>query len=116
MTIRPDFDEAMCRYLQAVDQYGDQHPTTQYLWTFVIDTAPPDFQRLMRDQANELDLLPEPEYTDKGEPVYRLDAIASKLGMSMDEAEQRLHELCDIKRARGCDPGVYTDIKTHRRH
>lgn len=115
MTRTPEFDDALRRYQQAERQYGDMHPTTLYLWQFVMDTAPPEYMKAAEDLMTEMNMMPEARYTDDGEPVVRLEDMAVKCGMSPEEAQQSIEEFIAMRKAAGREGGIYTNIRTHRR-
>ena len=43
--------------------------------------------------AREMGLMPEPCYLEDGTKVFSLQSVAAHLGLSMDEAEEAMHEM-----------------------
>ena len=113
MNITPAFNDVMQRYMQAVEQYGHEPPTCAYLFSEMVEVAPPEFMDLMSDTAKEMDLMPEPRYTEDGEAVYSLDEVAKRCGVSPDEAQQHLDELMQ---ATGRESRTYESIETLARN
>lgn len=56
----------------------------------VYDLAPESFRQEMHDMAVQMGLRPpKPDgYTEDGQPIYSLEGIAKRLGISMEEAKQ----------------------------
>jgi len=79
--------------------------------------APPSLYEFMARQAQALDLIPEADgYTDDGEPVYSLEAIAAKLGMDMDEAKEAMDAMLEDRAALGLPTALVEPGKVHRKH
>ncbi|ABM37956.1 hypothetical protein Pnap_2654 [Polaromonas naphthalenivorans CJ2] len=113
----PEFMAAMSACLRLVETLGMDHPDTTRAMQRAMALSPPSLNAFMADKARELDLIPEADgYTDDGQPVYSLEAIAAKLGMSMDEAKQAMDAMLADRAALGL-PAVLIDPATvHRKH
>lgn len=74
----------------------------------MYDAAPEFFRREMHDMAVQMGLMPKvPDgYTDDGQPVYELEGIAKRLGLSEEEAKRAAQEL-------GIQPGNTTFNRTN---
>jgi hypothetical protein len=85
----PEFIEAMHLTGHLKDTLGMDHPETGKALAQAMEIAPEGLKQRMHDMAVEMDLIPAiPDgYTDDGQPVYRLDGIADRLGISLEEAE-----------------------------
>lgn len=84
----PEFLEAMHACLILKDELGLEHPETSRALMVAMALAPDSLKDFMAEQAKELGLMPEPDgYTEDGEPVFTLESIAAKMGMSMEEAQ-----------------------------
>ncbi|MBV5309313.1 hypothetical protein [Chromatium okenii] len=71
-----------------------QTPEALQAFARMIDAAPQSFLDMMHNKVVEMGLIPDkPDgYTSDGEPVYRLDAVATRLGISQAEAEESLRD------------------------
>ena len=100
--VNPEFFKAFDHYKAMVKQYGDDHPITEQAFLLTWHYTPENIKEEMSAKAKELDLLPPPSgYTDDGEPMYDLRDIAKHLGVSFEDAEQRLLQLVANKKAVG---------------
>lgn len=74
----------------------------------MYDAAPESFRKEMQDMAVQMGLMPKvPDgYTDDGKPVYRLEGLAKRLGISEEEARRAAREL-------GIQPGTATVNRTN---
>lgn len=84
-----EFIEAMHLAGHLKDTLGIEHPETGRALAHAMELAPESFKQNVHDMAVEMGLMPAtPDgYTDDGQPVYRLDGIADRLGISLEEAE-----------------------------
>ena len=100
--VNPEFFKAFEHYKAMVKQYGDDHPITEQAFLLTLHYSPEHIKDEMNTKAKELDLLPPPSgYTDDGEAIYDLRDIAKHLGVSFEEAEQKLLQLMANKKAVG---------------
>jgi hypothetical protein len=76
-----------------------------------IELAPKELIDEFCDMAREMGLMPEADgYLDDGSPMYRLDDIAERLGVSPAEAEEAMHRMLTEREALGLpNTGVVTD-------
>ena len=109
--VNPEFFKAFDHYKAMVKQYGDDHPITEQALILTMHYTPEHIKKEMDAKAKELNLLPPPSgYTDDGEPMYRLEDIASHLGMSFEDAEQHLLRMMDNRKQVGLsNDGVLID-------
>ena len=107
----PEFFKAFDHYKAMRIKYGEHHPITEQALILTMHYTPEHIKKEMDAKAKELNLLPPPSgYTDDGEPMYRLEDIASHLGMSFEEAEQRLLQMMDNRKQVGLsNDGVLID-------
>ena len=76
--VHPEFFKAFDHYKAMLEQYGDDHPITEQALILTMHYTPEHIKKEMDAKAKELNLLPPPSgYTDDGEPMYRLEDIAS---------------------------------------
>ncbi|MBK1640690.1 hypothetical protein CKO12_02100 [Chromatium okenii] len=97
-------DEISAAFIDAGNEYSalverglGGSPEASRAFARMLETAPQSFLDMMHNKVVEMGLMPEqPDgYTAAGEPVYRLDAVATRLGMSEQEAEESLREFQD---------------------
>ena len=111
----PEFFKAFDHYKAMLKQYGDDHPITEQALILTMHYTPEHIKKEMDAKAKELNLLPPPSgYTDDGEPMYRLEDIASHLGMSFEDAEQHLLQMMDNCQKVGLsNDGILTNSNIH---
>ena len=113
--IDPEFFKAFDHYKAMVRQYGDDHPITEQALILTMHYTPEHIKAEMHQKAKELDLLPPPSgYSDNGEPMYRLEDIAKHLGITFEEAEQRLLQMMNNRQKVGLpNDGVLINPNTN---
>lgn len=100
--VDPEFFKAFDHYKAMIEQYGEDHPITEQAFMMTLHYTPEHIKAEMNAKAKELNLLPPPSgYTDDGEPMYNLEDIAKHLGISFEEAEQKLLQIMDSRTAVG---------------
>ena len=112
----PEFLAAMSACLDLVNTLGQDHPDATLALMRAMALAPPSMHKFVATQAHELGLVPEADgYTDAGEPVFSLEAIAAKLGIGMEEAKESMQSMLAAREDMGL-PNVLIDPATvHRR-
>jgi hypothetical protein len=94
MNVNPLFIHLMDRYM-ALDAagLGDTDEACQ-LFVEAMDYAPESFKRDLRSKAIELGLMPEkPDgYSDDGQPLYHLEAMANRLGIDPEEIPETIKQ------------------------
>ncbi|MBV5309577.1 hypothetical protein [Chromatium okenii] len=97
-------DKLSAAFLNASNEYSElvaqglgESPAAARAFARMMENAPQSFMDVAHDVAMEMGLMPEkPDaYTANGEPVYLLESIATRLGISKEEAEKSLHEFED---------------------
>ena len=115
----PEFSALMAQYRDTSAGLGDNHPHARRLLLLAIQTAPAWFLDQMHDMARDMGLMPEPfGCDDNGQKFYRLDDMASMLGIPLTEAQQHMDQLQGDSEALGLS-GVLlaTDAQElHRLH
>ncbi len=113
--IDPEFFKAFDHYKAMVKQYGDDHPITEQALILTMHYTPEHIKEEMHQKAKELNLLPPPSgYSDNGEPMYRLEDIAKHLGITFEEAEQRLLQMMNNRQKVGLpNDGVLINSNIH---
>ncbi|MCU4495791.1 hypothetical protein [Acinetobacter ursingii] len=116
--VDPEFFKAFDHYKNMVEQYGDDHPITEQALLLTLHYTPEHIKAEMNAKAKELNLLPPPSgYTDDGELMFSLEDIVKHLGVSFEEAEQKLLSLMDNRQQVGLsNDGIYvnSDVKINR--
>lgn len=104
-TPSPEFLAAASAFRDLLVQDRAHTPAGLRAWQAVMETAPPEFLETMHAEAVRLGLIPEkPDgYTDEGEPVYRLEEIARRAGLSVEEAEASIIEFSAVTGAQEVD-------------
>ena len=113
--VNPEFFKAFDHYKAMLKQYGDDHPITEQALILTMHYTPEHIKAEMHQKAKELNLLPPVSgYTDDGQPMYRLEDIASHLGMSFEDAEQHLLQMMDNRQQVGLsNDGILTNSNIH---
>ena len=113
--VDPEFFKAFDHYKAMVKQYGDDHPITEQAIILTMHYTPEHIKEEMHQKAKELNLLPPPSgYSDNGEPMYRLEDIAKHLGITFEEAEQRLLQMMNNRQKVGLpNDGVLINPNTN---
>lgn len=115
----PEFMAAMGRVRHLGEKLGIAHPMTGDALAQAMEIAPEAFRQEAHDMAVEMGLVPaKPDaYTEDGQPLYRLDGIAARLGISMEEAEAAAAAMVADRAARGLPTEVIsTDAVIHTTH
>ena len=107
----PEFMAAVSRCLRLVEAIGEEHPDTLRAMMLAMELAPKELIDEFGDMAREMGLMPEADgYLDDGSPMFRLEDIATRLGMSIAEAEEAMHKMLADREALGLsNAGVVTD-------
>lgn len=115
----PAFLAAVDECLRLVETLGAEHPETKRAIAIGIGLAPPPLIDEMHAMADSLGLIPKAcGYLADNQPMFRLDDIAAKLGITQEEAAATLHDLQAEREARGLsNAGVVTDLEhIHQKH
>lgn len=113
----PEFMAAMSACLRLVESLGMEHPDTTRAMQRAMALAGPSMNTFMADTAKELGLIPEADgYTDEGQPLYSLEAIAAKLDMSMEEAQAAMDAMLEDRAALGLPAVLVNPATVHRKH
>jgi hypothetical protein len=114
----PEFLAAIDKRRELADALGEEHPDTMRAMMLAMELAPPHIHAMMGEKARELDLMPEADgYLDDGSPMYRLDDIAERLGVPLEEAAEAMHTMLAEREALGLsNDGIVKDAaRIHRR-
>jgi hypothetical protein len=114
----PEFMDAIERHRRLVETLGMDHPDTMREMLLVMELAPDELKDEMADMAREMGLMPEADgYLEDGSPMFRLDDIAERLGVSPAEAEEAMHRMLAEREALGLsNAGIVTDsCRIHRK-
>lgn len=97
LTEHSRFMEAGSALVSLRQQHGDEAldtPEAQALFMQLMEDAPPEFMKVIHDEAQALDLLPEAKYVNAaGETVYSAGQLAEKLGIPQEQVESDLKRL-----------------------
>ena len=69
-----------------------QHEEASHIFAQMLPLMPPEMQDRVHNKAVELGLMPEKPhgYTDAGDAMYRLEDIAERAGLTLEEAEESI--------------------------
>jgi hypothetical protein len=115
----PEFIAAMSRMRHLGETLGIEHPQTGEALAQAMELAPETFRLEAHAMAVEMGLVPAtPDaYTEDGQPLYRLDGIAARLGIPVEEAEEAAAAMVADRAARGLPTEVIsTDAVIHTTH
>lgn len=81
-------------------------PEGRMLFTEAMIHAPEQFKRIINEEAKKLGLIPDQPhgYDDAGNPLYSLDQLADRLGISNDEFETHVREFAETRENMGLPP------------
>lgn len=117
MNPTPEFMSALDMHHAMLTTMGEDHPLTQRAFALVMELAPSELKTLMADKAREMGLMPDPDgYLDDGSPVYRLESVARKLGLSESEAQESVQAFMADRVALGLDTMAIDPALIHRTH
>jgi hypothetical protein len=107
----PEFSEAMHRHIEIVERLGEEHPDAKRSFMVAMHLAPDWFKDDISQMGNEMDLLPQASgYLEDGSPMFSLNAIAEKFGVSIEQAEEDLQVMMSVRQELGLPlDGVMTD-------
>ena len=106
----------MQKHLHLVETLGEDHPDTMRAMMLAMEHAPQALKDEIHAEAVKLDLIPQADgYLENGEPVYRLEDVAAKLGISMDEARATVNKLVTERSAARLDTVLINPALMHRR-
>ncbi len=86
-----EFRDVLTTHHRLVETLGINHPDTMRAMNVVIYLAPDWLRDEMHAMASEMGLIPEASgYLEDGSPVYLLDDLAARLGVSPQDAKATL--------------------------
>lgn len=89
-----EFMAAVQAHLALMETLGEDHPETTKAMLVAMDLAPQQFKNEILAKAQSLGLIPEAiAYTDAGEPLFSLEAVADKLGITPEEANEAVEKM-----------------------
>lgn len=113
----PEFMTAISACLRLVETLGIDHPDVAVAMVQAMMIAPPSMADFAADTAKELGLMPEAHgYTADGKPVFTLDSNASKLDLSMPEAQDAMDAILASQEAMGRPASLIDPATVHRIH
>lgn len=107
---------AFHEYQHLVETLGDRHPATTMAMMVLMELVPDELKTMMHDKAKEMGILPEPDgYLEDGTACYRLEDVASNLGMTIEEAQLAMDDFLAARGAAGLDTILIDSHLVHRR-
>ena len=112
----PAFIAAMTTVMELSDRHGHEHPLVITALALAQELAPPTFQAMMFDEAQDLGLIPEVAdgYLADGTPCYRLEDIAARLGIPVAVAQAKFDAMMRQREALGLDTLLIDPATVHR--
>jgi hypothetical protein len=112
----PEFKAALARYSHLSKTLGHDHDITKQAFAVVFHLAPEEFVLEVHKTAVEMNLVPEIRgYLEDGTPMYSLNDIAAKHGISIEEAERTMNEMLASRKAAGL-PSDNLIVDSHKIH
>lgn len=110
------FIDAIEVHNRVAEKLGDEHPQSHLAMERVISLAPKHVQDAMLQMGTKLGLIPQAgAYLADGTPVYRLEDVAEKMGLAMDEARAFITRFDDERAAAGLSSGLINPQHIHRK-
>ena len=116
--IPPEFSAAMHRHIALVEQFGEDSPQAKKSLMVAMHLAPDWFKDDIAAMAGENGFLPQASgYLDDGSPVFSLEDIAAKFGISIEQAEKDLHDMMATRQELGLpiEGGLVNPSLVHRK-
>ena len=103
MDMNPTFIDCMTRYGELHEAGQGDTEEARALLATAFDCAPPEFLEAASREAMALGLMPEqPDgYLPDGSPVYRVDRMAERLGVTEREIEEAAAQSLAAREAAG---------------
>ena len=112
-----EFLSAMMTCLRLKDSLSIGHPEFTKALMNVMRLVSDDMMDAFVDIAQELGLFPEPDgYTEAGEPVYRLEDVAAKVGIPINRLEVSTAHYAAEQAAMGLGPVEIDPARVHLKH
>ena len=110
-SLPPAFSAAMHRHIDIAKRLGEDHPEAKRSLMVAMHLAPDWFKDEITKIGDEMDLLPKATgYLEDGSPMFSLNSIAEKFGVSIEQAEQDLQVMLSVRQELGLPlDGVMTD-------
>jgi hypothetical protein len=90
----PQFLAAIRKVTRVKEIYGFGSKEISTAMMLAYEVAPESFKEEMSDMARDMGLMPPADgYLDDGSPVYKLDDVAARFGMDVEEAKEAVDEL-----------------------
>lgn len=119
-TTNPIFTHLMLKYAELVETGKDDTDEARILFIEAMQYAPASFIEIAQQKAVEMDLMPEASgYLENGAPVFRLEDVAAKIGVTVEEAETELMRINEKRKEMGLSDGgsIVTDSTViYRKH
>ena len=111
----PEFLAAVDELTRTVEALGHEHPQAKRAMQRAMALAP----RTLRDEiirmAEGTGLLPKPDgYTEDGQPVVSLEALAAQWGMTLEEAQAHADDVVAELEAAGVTMPAIDPARVHR--
>ena len=96
---------------------GEIHPDTMAAMMMAVELAPPDAQEVFYSSMRSSGAMPEASgYTDDGKPVFSLESVAAKFGVSDQEVQQVMNQILEARDELGLSAVMVSPARIHRKH
>lgn len=96
---------------------GEIHPDTMAAMMMAVELAPPDAQEVFYSSMRSSGAMPEASgYADDGKPVFSLESVAAKFGVSDQEVQQVMNQILEARDELGLSAVMVSPARIHRKH
>ena len=111
----PEFLAAVDELTRTVEALGQDHPQAKRAMQRAMMLAPRTLQDEITRMAESTGLLPKPDgYTEDGQPMVSLEAVAAQWGMTLEEAQAHMDEMLAEQEAAGVSMPTIDPARVHR--
>ena len=111
----PEFLDAVDELTRTVEELGHEHHQAKRAMQRALVLAPRTLRDEITRMAESTGLLPQPDgYTEDGQPVVSLEAVAAQLGMTLEEAQAHMDAMLAELEAAGVSMPAIDPACVHR--
>ena len=111
----PEFLATVDELTRTVEALGHEHPQAKRAMQRAMVLAPRTLRDEITRMAESTGLLPQPDgYTEDGQPVVSLEAVAAQLGMTLEEAQAHMDAMLAELEAAGVSMPAIDPARAHR--
>ena len=111
----PEFLAAVDELTRTVEELGHEHHQAKRAMQRALVLAPRTLRDEITRMAESTGLLPKPDgYTEDGQPVVSLEALAAQWGMTLEEAQAHADDVVAELEAAGVTMPAIDPARVHR--